>query len=528
MAKCWTCGTLLEQLQYKCLSCESLDQLKNLRTHVASIESHANKVRSNLGLMRGDINSRANDIMSSFEYIAGIQREGFESLRDTISDGMSEMASAIEWGFQDLCWHAEQQTDVLRSIDETLKTPTETLANEWRIQAEELRRRGLFKESEEFFLKAHDKYRLDYRIYVGLAKTYLRMDKFDLAREFFKKSLPHAPNKIKSVGNEEIQRMLWNGEILEAVKKYKKETGKSLMESKLAIDEMIGRQDGGSGFDWKSYSYRLIGHVYACEEDYDQAKLALETSIELSPAYADGHYDYAQYSAQTCDGPEHAAMPSCLSSLQKAVIAKPFYWYLAEKQHNFDSLRDEIQSLLLEIADTARRNAEETCDSAEEKIQNARRVVSGAVRATIRWGNTADSDALDLLHENARDELESAKEKVTTDDYLAFLDAKRSAGISKRIASDALTRAEEQKEKCEKIRRGRARLVFANAPYALIGWSLLVAVLCRYLLPPLMSELYWDGAPLFGPGYPTHSASTFAGATTGAGIAIYRFFKELY
>jgi len=211
MAKCWTCGAHVDGYHYTCSSCKSLSELKSLQKEIVS---HSRNTSERL------------------DYIAQVQQEGFAALADSLSSGLSEIASAIEWGFGEIAWQLQQQTDVLRSIDQTLKTPSETKANEWRLQAEELRRRGVLEESEEFFLKALNEYRLDYRIYVGLAETYLQMNKFDKAKAFLEKSLPHAPKK-------EI--------------------------------------------DYKSYSYRLIGHIHACDEDYSHAASILHTSIELSP-----------------------------------------------------------------------------------------------------------------------------------------------------------------------------------------------------------------------------------------------------
>ncbi|MDI6745479.1 MAG: tetratricopeptide repeat protein [Thermodesulfovibrionales bacterium] len=189
MARCWTCGTSVSGWSHTCSSCKGLSEIKGLQKEVESYH--------------GDISER-------LDYLAEVQQEGFNALRDTLSAGLSEIASAIEWGFGELSWQLQQQTDVLRSIDHTLKTPSETKANEWRLHAEELRRRGVLEESEEFFLKALNEYRLEYRIYVGLAETYLQMNRFDKAKVFLEKSLPHAPKK-------EI--------------------------------------------DYKSYSYRLIGHM---------------------------------------------------------------------------------------------------------------------------------------------------------------------------------------------------------------------------------------------------------------------------
>ena len=85
-----------------------------------------------------------------------------ESIKDDIEKGitileelnssLASIGSVLEWGFGEIAWRQEQQTDILRGIDATLRTPGETRANELRLQAEELRHRGLYPESEELLL----------------------------------------------------------------------------------------------------------------------------------------------------------------------------------------------------------------------------------------------------------------------------------------------------------------------------------------------------------------------------------------
>lgn len=289
MARCWTCGTKVDMYSYTCPSCKNLSEVKNLRKSVEIFATDMSEL------------SRA-------------QMENFKALNSTLSSGLSEIASCIEWGFGELSWQLQQQTDVLRSIDHTLKTPSETQANEWRMMAEELRRRGVLDESEEFYLKAFELNRLDYRLYVGLAETYLQMNKFDNAKIFLEKSLPHAPKK-------EI--------------------------------------------DYKSYSYRLIGHIHACEEDYNQAVAILHSSIELSPTYEDGHYDYAQYCAQIGN------TEFCFSSLQRAILDKSLYWYLAQEERNFDSIREEVSYLLNKIKQKAYSEAHSLISEAKAELRSA-------------------------------------------------------------------------------------------------------------------------------------------------------------
>lgn len=398
MAKCWTCGTHVSGSHYTCSSCQSLTELRRLQKNIAS---------------------HADDVSKHLDYIAQIQQEGFAALSDTLSTGLSEIASAIEWGFGEICWQLQQQTDVLRSIDYTLKTPSETKANEWRLHAEELKRRGALVESEEFFLKALNEYRLDYRIYVGLAETYLQMNKFDKARTFLEKSLPHAPK-------EEI--------------------------------------------DYRSYSYRLIGHICACEEDYNQAISFLQSSIELSPTYEDGHYDYAQYCAQARN--EEA----CLSSLEKAILAKPLYWYLAQKERNFDPVRNEIERLLSNISTEASRRAKDAIDKAEGALNKSREAVS-ETRRVLRVSRDKATLSSSTLCENAEAKLKFAKGKVASGDYVAFLEAKPIAEESYAIANNALNTAKGEREHYIKRRAEKVRNAWKRVPSAIFGWPLLCGVI---------------------------------------------------
>ncbi|MDP3030250.1 MAG: hypothetical protein Q8O04_12340 [Deltaproteobacteria bacterium] len=415
MAKCWRCGRRVSGNKYTCSSCESLSELENLRE---AVESHGLNIS-----------------------------EGLNELRNTISEGFSELASAIEWGFGELSWQLQQQTDVLRSIDYTLKTPGETKAKEWRLHAEELRRRGVLAESEEFFLKALNAYRLDYRIYVGLAETYLQMERFDKAKVFLERSLPHAPKK-------EI--------------------------------------------DYKSYSYRLIGHIHACDEDYSNAMAILRTSIELSPTYEDGHYDYAQYCAQTRN------TETCLSSLRKAILAKPLYWYLAQKEQNFDPLRSEVEKLLSNIrteafvrAKDAVFRSERTLKDVNEAVTNAlekaEEAISKAKQALIVSRDKAELEsrtiyenakaACRLAYENAKSTLEKAKDKVASGDYVAFLEAEPIAEKSRDLAitardiclkdsKGATGKALGEQLHYQRRRREKVKNAWKRAPGELIAWSL--------------------------------------------------------
>jgi len=464
MAKCWTCGTHVSDYRYTCSSCESLNELKNLQKTVKSYGESIDYI--------------AQIQQKGFEDIAQIQQKGFEALealKDTLSAGLPEIASAIEWGFGEISWQLQQQTDVLRSIDYTLKTPSETKANEWRLHAEELRRRGVLEESEEFFLKALNEYRLDYRIYVGLAETYLHMGKFDKAKIFLEKSLPHAPKR-------EI--------------------------------------------DYKSYSFRLIGHIYACEEDYNQATAILRYAIELSPNYEDGHYDYAQYCAQMRD------KESCLFSLQKAILAKPLYWYLAQKERNFDPVRSNVEKLLSNIITDASNRAKDAIAKSENALKEAYEAVSKA-RQALSVSKEEATLYSSIMIKNAETKLKLAKDEVASGDYVACLKARAIAEESYALADEALKAAYSEREhyieiykkKSEEDKKRRAEKVknaWKRVPLAFIG---------RPLQFGIIGAIGGCTVGIFVPGKGTTDAGFIAGFLIGILIAfifgIYDIKKEL-
>ena len=446
MARCWTCGSSVSGNHYRCSMCE--DSLR-------------------------EIESLHETVSEGFADLARIQVAGFNQL----SDQLSEIATILEWGFGEISWQLQQQTDVLRSIDYTLKTPSETKANEWRLHAEELRRRGVLEESEEFFLKALNEYRLDYRIYVGLAETYLQINKFDKAKTLLEKSLPHAPKGdiAISAGSDKIQDLLQGGKKILAIKEYKSRTGVGLKEAKDVIDRMALGEDVvdriAPHFDWKSYSYRLIGHIYACEEDYIRALEALHLSIKLSPDYADGLYDFTQYASLLSDdvvdricsqtlrewGGNWALKDYnlvCLLALQKAVEAKPVYFYLAQKEKNFDRRRKTVELALRNLLDNARR-------SVEVNIAKINTISEEVERLLNKFRLKSKTKAV-RIYEEVKSKLKVVKHKLTSGDYIAVLEAEPIAEEAYNIVNKAKNKAYKEHE--DKVKNAWAAVGFAILP----------------------------------------------------------------
>lgn len=436
MARCWSCGAeirggLHPRYWFTCPNCAQVEELQSLRREASS----------------------------NLAELARIQEHGFQ----TLSDRLSEVATIIEWGFEEVKWELQQQTDVLRSIDHTLRTPSETRANEWRRMAEELRKRGVLGQSEEFFLKALKVNPLDYRIYIGLAESYLRLEKFDRAKALLEKSLPHAPVETEEEIAEEEEM---NGELLEEIHGEPKvvfvcrECGNTspvwkgrcpICEKWNTFVEKREAPELPQKFDYKSYSYRLIGRVYFCEENYHQAASVLQKSVELSPGYWEGHYDYAQYCALA------GKKQDSLTSLQKAIVGNPFYFYLAAKEKNFTPLRGQVDNLLREQNNQILREAKEGISLARRELRKAEEAVFAAREALHGYEKYHPVDEYSDLYalksedpcEEARQEFSMAERQATSGNYLDLLQAKVAALRAKEQAIEARGKADEKREVCE-------------------------------------------------------------------------------
>jgi tetratricopeptide (TPR) repeat protein len=367
---------------------------------------------------------------------------GIAALRETVDSGLAQIASVLEWGFGEMRWQLQQQTNLLSSIDKTLQTPSETKANEWRLHAEQLRQRGSLEDAEEFFLKALNEYRLDYRIYVGLAETYLKMNNFDKAKLYLQKSLPHAPSK-------EI--------------------------------------------DYKSYSYRLIGRIQFCEEDFHGAVESLHLAISLSPDYPDALYDFAQYSCLLSDQDVDYITSETFRKwggnwaqrnydvirilcLQKAIKAKPLYFYLVERERNFDSHRNSIRSALTNLLDNARGRVENTIGDIERIVPEVESSIWDARRALAKSNETETLKSV-ALFEDAKAKLKLAKQKLASNDYLALLDAQPLAEEALQISNKARNLASQEALRFRKIRSQKVSRAWSRVPAVILIWPLIFALL---------------------------------------------------
>ncbi len=367
MSSCWTCGSTVAGFSHTCPSCASLKGLADLKGQV-----QFQGLATNLGLAQ----------------LARVQAKGFEQLQATMAKGLAQVADVVEWGFNELGWRIQEQTDVIKDIDHTLKTPTQTRGNEYRTMADELTKRGEYGQADGLYRKSLNLNPLDFRTYVGLADTLLRSNRAAEAREVLHKSLPHAPR-------------------LE---------GKELPEPGTPVIS-----------DWKSYSLRLIGHIDACEGDYTLAASSLRSAVELSPFYAEGLYDYAQYTARIGEA------PTSMTSLKQAIKLNSLYWYLPHRQRAFAPIKEDLKQLLTALRNSALEKTEYAIDKCQQAITAFGKVVTfykleyvsaAASHKLSSWEQ--ERTLLDVMEKTVRDytaRLQSISDSRDTKDYSSLLTA---------------------------------------------------------------------------------------------------------
>lgn len=471
--RCWTCGMPVENWSYTCPSCQSVKELQELRKS-AQFDSTRISPQSIEKFYR-----------FGFPVLRQIQLKTFTLLEKKYSERFSEIAPAVEWGFGEIEWQLVLQTEALHGLDDELNMPGQIQANEWRNMAEKLRFRGVLEESEEFYLKALNLNRLDYRMYVGLAETYLQGNQFDKARNFLEKSLPHAP--------------------------------------------------ATQNFDYKSYSYRLLGHICACEENYQEACAALRSSLERSPNYTDSCYDYAQYTvfvdqkeeslnflqkaivnplyfslAQTeknfdpIRGDVQSALfriglthklsdqylpglfvlakywaqvgntQSCLSLLNQLIIREPGFFEMTQRAKALEPLKNEVQHLLATLKSEAFHKAEKVVNEAEDALNVVKESISEVKQTAARIGITCVLKS-DIMYKNAERAIQSAKDKLNSGGYAELLEVASIAEQAVSLGTEAETEADKEWENniAPRVTRRSGRRSKKSTTRRLKFWKLL-------------------------------------------------------
>ncbi len=305
---CWTCGAQSVAFTHRCIHCEQLLATQQLDEHVTLIGGN---VESQLKVLAREAKSAHQDLRDASDgldhlkqsaavgnLIEFAQLQVLRDLSEKLPKAIARVESAVRWACEQLIWHIEQQTEVIRSIDETLKTPVQTRANEWRVMADILRERGALNESVEFYEKSVAESPLDFRTYVGFAEALIQLGQADRALSVLTLSLPHAPRN---------------------------------MEGELS--------------DWRSHSLRTIAHIHHCQGSHEKELKCLQQAVTFSPRYQSARYEMVVAAA------ECQQLPGAIEILEELVHQSDLYFEMTRCQPEFRSYRDDLTPVLRRARD---------------------------------------------------------------------------------------------------------------------------------------------------------------------------------
>ena len=404
-------------------------------------------------------------VAANLTMLERVQRRAFEKL----SGEVLEVGTITEWGFEDFKWRIHQEKGIPRGTEPKPKASAEIPASRYREMAEEFWLKGKLYEAGEHFLRAIRLDPADYGSYMGAAYANLLAEEFDRAKEYLEKGLPHAPDS-----------------------------------------------------EWKSYSYRLIGHIWACKEQYPNAVSALKLAVDSSSTCYPAFYDLAQYSAQMEDE------ETCLSALRNAITGDSFHFYLAQKERNFEPLLPVVMKLLDEILFDALNKAETGISQTEGEIEAAEKSIA-VTRETLRKCPNIETiiDTSVVMSRNAKSKLGTAKDTMSRGDYKNILDAMPANEEAYDLADKAKDRADKSRERYENSRSERLNSALMTIPITII-YSIvlgLVGALAGYAIAAAIGALLpaASGRNIIGA-----ISGTTVGVVVAVILGIRMFLKEFY
>lgn len=288
MPACWTCGTSTNLPTHTCPACQAVTALEEVNITIAE----GSLIETQLGLAQ---------LAMQREMVRGIDR-----LADANKRGFRQVCDVLRWSTTELAWRLDQQQEALVGIDETLRTPSETQANEFRQMAEKLVARGVLEDAREFYEKALNLNRLDYRIYVGLAGVLVKQNEIANSLSVLERSLPHAPKSPFS---------------------------------------LIA--------DYKSYSLRLMARGQLCLGKMSDARRSIDEAIALSPFYYEARFDLAKIA---CEAGDEGTFED---SLNRSIVGSPAYWHFAYRDPTLLKCRTVLERVLRAAFKNARDCAEQ-------------------------------------------------------------------------------------------------------------------------------------------------------------------------
>lgn len=288
--------------------------------------------------------------------------------------------------------------------------------------------------------------------------------------------------------------------------------------------------------DYRSYAYRLLGHIAFCEDHTQEAVDFARRAIECSPKYADALYDFAHYSvvleapeqvvprkqisaasqtkalehrgavdrlledflesrvrglgidkdqprSEPAEPPQLLPAPSSPprfnrpekdweKALRSAMFLDLDYRELASLEPDFDVVRDDVQTIIEDLEGTLRKRVEEARQETKDKLHEAVDALTVFVEAFHGFERHV-APSYDLPFRELNEELEGLKQRYRETSSVS-LQPSRPKEMEAALAA-TLTLLEETTDFTERVasKHLRAYETFEDDSGAGLGWYFL-------------------------------------------------------
>jgi tetratricopeptide (TPR) repeat protein len=255
----------------------------------------------------------------------GVDRVASEVSR--VYDGIVELGAAFEWGFSELIWRAEQQTEALKKILDVLQAPLDTQGKELRKRAENAYANRWFDDALEDFLESERKNRYDFAVHISLGHIYFFEKKNpEKALEYYDKAVKYA-------------------------------TPKSPQHA--------------------SYGLLHKGLIHYLRADFQEAYEAVLRATNLSPNFAEAHFQCAHYCANL------GRYDEAIEHLKEATLGDRNYALKVWTEKDFDAMKEKLKSFFEQWRKAARAQAEEAIEKVKGFLSDAESYGAGHTSSYI-------------------------------------------------------------------------------------------------------------------------------------------------
>ena len=297
-------------------------------------------------LTRGTIRKEAEKTREVIQHEAEETRQVLVTVFSIIHQDLERLDSRFHWGFEELAWRLDQQTQQTKDLIDILTRPLETQVRELRERGIECYNYGWYPEALSFLQEAMKKARIDYIVAQYLGNIYLyEKEEYNHAIDYFERAARYSRPK--------------------SPKHY--------------VHALMSQ----------AFSYYLRNQ----QQDLELAKSCLACAIDMLPGHLEARFEYAKVCALTGD------IDECAEAIDYILHADPLYVVKILAEPDFSGVKQSVSDIINKHHANYRKAFAEEFEKHEQAISEIHRGLTIEVRPRPDCpplGNFKDNKVLSL------------------------------------------------------------------------------------------------------------------------------------